>query len=137
MTIKTYSDFINEELTANDKHKIKQLLVGVMHNINTHGFVPEFAEVNKEDNTVYINVSAKEDALLNECTENITAMILPSDFTPNALLSLETGSYLKETTLDTFEVIKEPSTCEMCRTLYDDVKKEYGDINMIIVSLMY
>lgn len=137
MTIKTYSDFINEELTANDKNKIKQLLVGVMYNINTHGFVPEFAEVNLEDNTVYINVSAKEDALLNECTENITAMILPSDFTPNALLSLETGSYLKETTLDTFEVIKEPSTCEMCRNLYDDVKKEYGDINMVIVSLMY
>lgn len=137
MIIKTYSDFINEELTANDKNKIKQLLVGMMHNINTHGFVPEFAEVNQEDKTVYINVSAKEDALLNECTENITAMILPSNFTPNALLSLETGSYSKETTLDKFEVIKDPGTCEMCRNLYDDVKKEYGDINMVIVSLMY
>lgn len=137
MTIKTYSDFINEELAANDKNKIKQLLVGTMHNINAHGFVPEFAEVNHEDKTVYINVSAKEDALLNECTENITVMILPSNFTPNAFLSLETGSYSKETTIDKFEVIKEPSTREMCRSLYDDVKKEYSDINMVIVSLMY
>jgi len=135
--IKTYSEFINEELTSNDRLKIKELLTGMMHNIDSHGFIPEFSDVRQEEKTVYIRVSAKEDTVLSECTQDVTAMVLPSNFKPNALISLETGSYRKDTTIDKFEVVKDPAACEMCKALYDDVKKEYGDTNMVIVSLMY
>ena len=135
--IKSYSEFINEEFSQTDKAFIKTLMADTLYNIDAHGYVPEYCETRQEDETFYIRVSAKKDVILNECEKDVTVMVLPSNYKPNALMSLESGSYSKETTLDKFEVIRDESASQMFRNLYDDVCNEYGKLNMIIITLVY
>ena len=135
--IKSYSEFINEEFSQSDRALIKNLMADTLYNIDEHGYVPEFCETNQDGDTFYIRISAKKDVILNECEKDVTVMVLPSNYKPNALMSLESGSYSKETTLDRFEVIKDEGASQMFRNLYDDVCKEYGKLNMIIITLMY
>lgn len=142
--IKSYSEFINEEFSAADKGLLKALMADTMHNIDAHGFVPEYCEIRQDKSETGIDtkrldirISAKKDVILNECEKDVTVMVLPSNYKPNALVSLSPGSWSKDTPLNRFEAVQDEGVCRMFRELYDDVCAEYGQLNMIIITLMY
>ena len=135
--IKSYSEFINEEFSMSDRSLLKSLMSGTLHNIDTYGYSPEYCETNLDGKTLRIRVSARMDCVLSECSNDITVMVLPSNYNPNALVSLERGSYSKDATLDKFESVKDEGVCGMFRELYDDSCSEYGKLNMIIITLVY
>lgn len=135
--IKSYNEFVNEQLSKNDIYPF--LLKGVLDVLNNHQDDVEYMTVEKDDKTAKIVISSASDKPMRELDNDITFFILPDNFKPNVGVGMETGSYKKNTEITKFDFSKDPKLVELAKVLYKDVvsMSGYGDVTSIYFVVKY
>lgn len=135
--IKSYNEFVNEQLSKNDIYPF--LLKGVLDVLNNHQDDVEYMTVEKDEKNVKIVISSASDKPMRELNNDITFFILPDNFNPNVGVGIETGSYKKNTEITKFDFSKDPKLVELAKVLYKDVvsMSGYGDVTSIYFVVKY
>lgn len=135
--IKKYDEFVNESLTKNDIYPY--MIKGVLEVLNNHKDDAEYVEVKKDDGTMTMTVSSVNDKTIKELQNDVTFFILPDTFKPNVGVSLETGTYRKNTGVDKFQFFKTGKISDMAKDFYKSCKSEneFSDISSIYLIVKY
>lgn len=135
--IKSYNEFVNEQLSKNDIYPF--LLKGVLDVLNNHQDDVEYMTVEKDEKTAKIVISSASDKPIRELDNDITFFILPDNFKPNVGVGMETGSYKKNTEITKFDFSKDPKLVELAKVLYKDIvsMSGYGDVTSIYFVVKY
>lgn len=135
--IKSYNEFVNEQLSKNDIYPF--LLKGVLDVLNNHQDDVEYMTVEKDEKNVKIVISSASDKPMRELDNDITFLILPDNFKPNVGVGMETGSYKKNTEITKFDFSKDPKLVELAKVLYKDAvsMSGYGDVTSIYFVVKY
>lgn len=135
--IKSYNEFVNEQLSKNDIYPF--LLKGVLDVLNNHQDDVEYMTMEKDEKTAKIVISSASDKPIRELDNDITFFILPDNFKPNVGVGMETGSYKKNTEITKFDFSKDPKLVELAKVLYKDVvsMSGYGDVTSIYFVVKY
>lgn len=135
--IKKYDEFVNEALTKNDIYPY--MLKGVLEVLNDHRDDPEYMEIKRDDTSATMTISSVNDKTLKELQNDVTFFILPDNFKPNVGVSLETGSYRRNTTIDKFQFFKTGKLSDMAKDFYKIFKSEhdFNDISSIYLVVKY
>lgn len=126
MTIKTYNQFITEGLGILNTHKC--ILHAAEQNLNRFNDDTSYTTVSVKDGACYINVSGKPNEPLSACESDITFMIMPPNYKPNLLVSLESGSNKSNTELSKFQIVNDQNLSDEAGVLYTKIKSSFSEV---------
>lgn len=118
--IKTYEQFINEDVSKMDAHKY--LLKGALKNIENRFADENFAKVGTTEGSTYVEVSGEDGEAMENLNTVTTYLVLPGNFKPNLLIGIESGSRKPSDIITKFQTVSDNALCELAKQLYDAAK---------------